>query len=83
MGNHATDCEMNGYSAVAELWRDEADRMQRSGEDIPFKGKKLPAAMTRILQPYQQELESHYCAAMAEFELGSIKRKGFIGFRTD
>jgi len=83
MEKHAADCEKNGDTESAEIWLEEAGRMKRSGDDVPFKGQKLPASLIRILKPYRQELVSVYCAAMAEFELGQIQKQGFFGFRTD
>ncbi len=84
MENHAADCEAKGEISSAELWRNEASRMQRVGDGgVPFKGLHLPLYITRVLQPYEQDLTSRYCAAMSEFELGSIKKEGFIGFRSE
>lgn len=83
MEKHAADCEKNGDGVSAKNWREEAGKMKRSGEGVPFKDKPFPAALVRILQPYQHDLESRYCPAMAEFELGSIKKEGFFGFRTE
>jgi len=83
MESHAADCEINGDTASAKIWRDEAARMQRAGEGVPFKDKKLPQSLVKVLQPYQQELDNGFCAAMAEFELGSIKKTGPFGFQTE
>jgi len=83
MEYHAVHCENSGHSQLAELWRDEAARMQRTGDDVPFKETSLPSKLIRVLEPYRHDLESHYCAAMAEFELGSIQKEGYFGFRTE
>ncbi len=83
MNSHAGDCEKKGNMVAAELWRNEAGKMKRAGEGVPFKASRLPSSLIHTLQPYRQDLDSRYCAAMAEFELGSIKKEGFIGFRTD
>jgi hypothetical protein len=77
MRNHARALEEVGRTAEANLWRDEAQRLTRSGELVPFAAGDLPAEITGPLYKFRDALESTFCPYMAEFELGKVQKRGF------
>jgi hypothetical protein len=77
MLNHARALEEVERHQEANLWRDEAGRLSRSEGRVPFNAGSLPPEITAALVPYRTRLEASYCAAMAQFDLGNIKKKGF------
>ena len=76
MGNHAEVLDAAGRLEDAAVWRNEAGRLQRVDEGVPFAGGALPASLARSLAPYRDHLEKTYCPAMAEFDLDRIEKKG-------
>nr|MEE4267636.1 hypothetical protein [Candidatus Krumholzibacteria bacterium] len=77
MLNHARALEEVDRHQEANLWRDEAGRLNRSEGRVPFSSGSLPPEVTSALVPYRIRLEASYCAAMAQFDLGNVKKKGF------
>jgi len=77
MLNHARALEEVDRHKEANLWRDEAGRLARSEGGVPFASGNLPSEITAALMPYRTMLEGSYCAAMSEFDLGRVKKKGF------
>lgn len=80
--NHARALEEVGRTREANLWRDEAGRLERSEDRVPFSSGNLPSEITAALTPYRTKFEATYCPAMSGFELGQVKKKGF-SFQTD
>lgn len=76
MQNHARSLEEAGRTDEANRWRDEAERMYRSEGAVPFAAGDLPAEIVAQLAPYRKEFEGTFCAAMSEFELGRVHKKG-------
>lgn len=82
MNNHARALEEVGRTKEANLWRDEVGRLKRSEGGVPFCSGNLPIEITAALTPYRSKFENSYCEAMAEFELGRVKKKG-LTFHSD
>lgn len=82
MQNHARALEETGRTDEANRWRDEAERLHRSEGEAPFPSGDLPAEITAQLAPYRAKFEATYCAAMSEFELGRVQKKG-LSFRSE
>jgi hypothetical protein len=76
MRRHADALDAAGAKAPASLWREEADRMERAAAEIPFGPGGLPADYAAAFTARGDELRATWCAAMAEYELGEVRRKG-------
>ncbi len=76
MNAHAGALAEAGRNDEAELWREEADKLDWSDTGVPFQNSELPKEITDALESYRSRLESSYCAPMSEFDLGVIKKKG-------
>ena len=80
--NHASALEEVGRTKEAKLWREEAGHLERSEGRVPFSSGNLPSEVTAALAPYRSKFTATYCPAMAEFDLGRVKKKG-LSFRSD
>lgn len=76
MRRHAGALADAGDVAAATLWRDEADRMERAAAEVPFGPGGLPANYAAAFETRGDELRATWCAPMAEYELGEVRRSG-------
>lgn len=76
MRRHAEALAAAGDAGAAALWRDEADRMERAAAEVPFGPGGLPAGYAAAFEARGDELRATWCAPMAEYELGEVRRSG-------
>lgn len=76
MENHATALEQASDPESASAWMNEVARLKRSDGGVPFPDGSLPDDLRGVFAPFRGRLEKYYCAAMAEFDLGRIEKKG-------
>ncbi|MBK8167019.1 MAG: hypothetical protein IPK64_13850 [bacterium] len=76
MRRHAAALEEVGDGAAAGLWRDEADRMEGAAAEVPFGPGGLPPDYTAAFAARGDELRATWCAPMAEYDLGEVRRSG-------
>ena len=76
MRRHAEALTQAGQAEQATLWRDEADRMERSADEVPFPGGGLPPEWAAAFAARGDELRAAWCEPMAEFELGQVRKSG-------
>jgi hypothetical protein len=82
MESHATALEEAADPESAQLWRDELARLKRVDEGVPFPDGALPDRLPGIFSPFRKQLERNYCPALAEFDLGRLKKSG-MSFHAD
>jgi hypothetical protein len=73
---HAEALAQAGQAESATVWRDEADRMERSADAVPFRDGGLPAEWATAFTARGDELSASWCEPMAEFELGQVRKSG-------
>lgn len=76
MKRHAGALDEAGRPDEATLWRDEADRLERAAAEIPFGPGGLPAGYAEPFAARADELRATWCAQMAEYDLGEVRRSG-------
>jgi len=76
MRRHAAALDEGGQAESAAVWRDEADRLERSADAAPFPGGGLPAEWEAAFAARGDELRAAWCGPMAEFELGEVHKSG-------
>lgn len=76
MRRHAGALEAAGDGAAAVAWREEADRMERAAAEVPFGPGGLPPGYEAPFEARGDELRAAWCAAMAEYDLGEVERRG-------
>lgn len=76
MENHAGALEEAGDTDSAPIWLNEVARLKRIDEGVPFRDGQLPDGLAGTFAPFRKHLEKSYCAALAEFDLGRIEKKG-------
>jgi hypothetical protein len=76
MRRHAGSLAEAGDSVNAAAWREEADRMERAAAEIPFGPGGLPEPYAAAFAARGDELRASWCAAMAEYDLGEVRRSG-------
>lgn len=76
MRRHADALAQAGNVEASTLWREEADRLERTGDRIPFPGGALPADWGAAFEARGDDLRLTFCEPMAQFELGQVRKKG-------
>lgn len=74
--NYAGVLQAGGREHDAQLWRQEAEKLQRAGGAVPFAGGGLPADLADLLQTRRAELEETFCAALSTYEFGEVEKRG-------
>jgi hypothetical protein len=76
MRRHAGALDEAGQAESATVWREEADRLERSADEAPFPGGGLPPGWAAAFAARGDELRAAWCEPMAEFELGQVRKSG-------
>lgn len=76
MKNHAEALRDAGFGERAQVWLDEADKLDWLDSGVPFDGGDLPEEVLLVLESYRLRLEESYCPPMADMDLGQIEKKG-------
>ena len=76
MHRHAAELAQAGQADQAQVWRDEADRMERRDAEVPFAGGSLPPEWAAAFDTRGDDLRAAWCGPMAEYELGEVRKSG-------
>lgn len=76
MHRHAAALAQAGQADQAKVWRDEADRLENSRDEVPFAGGTLPPEWAAAFAARGDELRAAWCGPMAEYELGEVRKSG-------
>ncbi len=79
---HAEALAAAGQADAAAVWRDEADRQERTGDVAPFAKGGLPEEWATAFAARGDALRASWCEAMSPYDLGQVRKSG-MGYQAD